>query len=76
MTELLLLIVRRRECGCVVAAAVAGTQPAAELGRVFGRDRRWRLLWRAAPEITISRCTHGTERRHLRVTTPPQEIPA
>lgn len=52
-----LLVIRRRLCGCIVAAAVPCTAPARELERVFGADSDYRVV-PLAGRPPVVRCPH------------------
>lgn len=69
-----LLVVRRKVCGCVVAAAVPGSAPARELERVFGSTRDYRVVPLLGQKPVV-RCPHiGSpyyERNHPMTSTSP-----
>lgn len=52
------LAIRRRLCGCIVAAATPGTAPARELMRVFGASRDYRVV-PVAGRPAVVRCPHA-----------------
>lgn len=52
-----LLTIRRKLCGCIVAAAVPGTAPARELERAFGASSEYRVV-PLAGRPPVVRCSH------------------
>ncbi len=52
-----LLVIRRRLCGCIVAAATPGTEVARELARVFGASPEFRVVPRIG-RLPVVRCPH------------------